>query len=405
MKKMLLDKFHFLGRKVKEIMTKKEIKRHPKFTLRHPELVSGSIFKKFRFQMPWKQDMLNKFSTMTGFTLAETLITLMTIGIVAVLVIPQFINNIGDTAFEKQRDVAQKKFIEGLRQMRTDGILNAKYTTKEFVTEMQKYFKIDLVCDSDHLTDCFTDIIHTTANNETVDFDVADLKTAKDMDSTSELETAVYGLKLADGSSILLYTDPTCTGPAEGAQDTSPDACIRYLIDVNNTKGPNTTAGTKDIVGTITLSKGGGSSMVLLGWEGSWGSMTYDECETLRANDSKFASVVTSCCGMCDDSDYWAQAVYECQKKGMRLPNQAELTQLAKDLGCPEGYDECDNYHNDRMKASVLAGWGGNDELYLLSSSPYNGDIASYWYFDSYDSRYDHGYGRDAPELSAICVK
>ncbi|MCR4881757.1 MAG: type II secretion system GspH family protein [bacterium] len=81
-----------------------------------------------------------------GFTLAETLITLLVIGVIAVLTIPALIQQIGDYTLSKQRTVFSRKFEEGLKQMRIDGRLEEKYAdTNEFVAAMKKYFKISQV--------------------------------------------------------------------------------------------------------------------------------------------------------------------------------------------------------------------------------------------------------------------
>ena len=86
-----------------------------------------------------KDDFMKK----RAFTLAETLITLLVIGIVAALTIPSLMQNINEYTLGKQRDVFEKKFHEGLRQMRVVEKLSEKYaTTEDFVNEMGKYFKI-----------------------------------------------------------------------------------------------------------------------------------------------------------------------------------------------------------------------------------------------------------------------
>ena len=73
----------------------------------------------------------------TAFTLAETLITLLVIGIVVVLTLPALMQQVGEYTLKKQRDVFGRKFEEGLQQMRVDGKLEVKYeSTEDFIKEI-----------------------------------------------------------------------------------------------------------------------------------------------------------------------------------------------------------------------------------------------------------------------------
>ena len=102
---------------------------HAQGKLRHPELVSGfpewfsnNRHRAITQEMPKqvRHDVSGGDVKKAAFTLAETLITLMVIGVVAALTIPALMQQIGDYTLEKQRDVFSKKFAEGLRQMRVD---------------------------------------------------------------------------------------------------------------------------------------------------------------------------------------------------------------------------------------------------------------------------------------------
>ena len=177
-----------------------------------------------------------------AFTLAETLITLMVIGVVAALTIPALMQQIGDYTLQKQKDVFSKKWQEGLRQMRVDGKLETTYTTADFVKEMQKYFKIGAVCDSNNLTGCFAETITSYENDEAEVFEVKDLKSAKNFNKSEE-DSDVYGIKFSDGTSMLLAYKKDCTGISEGNTEGNHTACLLYVYDVNQNKGPNAYGG------------------------------------------------------------------------------------------------------------------------------------------------------------------
>ena len=66
-----------------------------------------------------------------GFTLAEVLITLAIIGIVAALTIPTLVQNYQERAWNTASQVFQRKLGEALRVMNVQGTL-AGYTTQEY---------------------------------------------------------------------------------------------------------------------------------------------------------------------------------------------------------------------------------------------------------------------------------
>ena len=90
-----------------------------------------------------------------AFTLAEVLITLGVIGVVAALTMPTLLKNIAERSnSEAQANLAQK-ITKSMDLMRADGGLERTYaSTDEFVDEFSKYIKISTRCDADHIADC-----------------------------------------------------------------------------------------------------------------------------------------------------------------------------------------------------------------------------------------------------------
>ena len=88
---------------------------------------------------------MRKFSN--GFTLAEVLITLGIIGVVASITLPTIISDINIRAnSERQANIAQK-VTQAMEQMRAHGLLNTQYaSTDAFVDELQKYLKVAKRC-------------------------------------------------------------------------------------------------------------------------------------------------------------------------------------------------------------------------------------------------------------------
>ena len=84
-----------------------------------------------------------------GFTLAEVLITLAIIGIVAALTIPTLVQNYQERACNTASQVFQRKLGEALRVMNVQGTLAGYTTTEAFVNELSKHIKITRICDND----------------------------------------------------------------------------------------------------------------------------------------------------------------------------------------------------------------------------------------------------------------
>ena len=91
-----------------------------------------------------------------AFTLAEVLIVLGVIGVVAALTLPTLISNVNDKVVARQIQVIQRKINQGTEGMQVRGALLENYgSTSAFIDELSKDMKIISKCDSEHLTDCW----------------------------------------------------------------------------------------------------------------------------------------------------------------------------------------------------------------------------------------------------------
>jgi prepilin-type N-terminal cleavage/methylation domain-containing protein len=92
-----------------------------------------------------------------GFTLAEVLITLGIIGVVAAMTIPHLMNEIKDRQFKEAAKEAYSKASQAVQQMKQDegGDLSSYYTTgNSFKPVFIKYFKVLKDC---NWRDCVSD--------------------------------------------------------------------------------------------------------------------------------------------------------------------------------------------------------------------------------------------------------
>ena len=163
----------------------------------------------------------------SAFTLAEVLITLGIIGIVAAMTIPTLINN-----YQKQVAVSRVKafssiFSQALQSMmQANGIdnLSNKYTDSEFWNGLSNQLKLAKNCDAAENQGCFSSSDYKRFNPKT--------GTISSYDTGSS-----YKGVLVNGTSLSVnYYSPACT-----ANDLQSDQtmCGHVFIDVNGKNSPN----------------------------------------------------------------------------------------------------------------------------------------------------------------------
>ena len=110
---------------------------------------------------------LEKRKTFQGFTLAEVLITLGVIGVVAAVTMPMLISNINERVNSERQANIVYKVTQAMEHMRALGKLTAYDSTESFVNELQKHLKIQKICDKDHISECWpTEKVVTTTGKE-----------------------------------------------------------------------------------------------------------------------------------------------------------------------------------------------------------------------------------------------
>ena len=290
------------------------------------------------------------FKKKAAFTLAEVLITLGVIGVVAALTMPTLLKNIAERSnSEAQANLAQK-ITKSMDLMRADGGLERTYnSTDEFVDEFSKYIKISTRCDADHIADCWPTKTVTTTDGET--YDVSKAKTGKNLNLKDNKSNNV-GIILADGATLILTYNPNAGIIGDGdtvtpsfadlpigfgrtkkfAYTTSVTSSIDFVMDVNGFKGPNSEArnGKQYDIRSFKVAKfSKGCAGVEVPNIGcvyqlpSWSPIKAGT-DDMKKWDPKFdATVYTS-------DNYWAGAKKACDDIGMSLPDKSKLESLAK---------------------------------------------------------------------------
>ena len=335
-----------------------------------------------------------------GFTLAEVLITLAIIGIVAALTIPTLVQNYQERAWNTASQVFQRKLGEALRVMNVQGTLAGYTTTEAFVDELSKHIKITRICENDDITTCFADTV--TWGDEEVD--MSKVKKAKNF-GQEDWDTNTVAVQFANGVNGVIAYNPDCRQNqfsndvitvGENGIGTN---CLAILYDVDGFKNPNTQQ--KDLRGLNVISLGSNCAIELS--DGTCftapfypRALTFAECEQLVADGYPIKE-----CNF--ENDYWAGAVKACHDMGSSLPSDTELMKLAEEL-----YEDAsevprpDNRNND-LAVSMGFITSPSSPFWLLSSEEYSKFYAYNRYFDStYTNRYS--YHRNISGGQAVCL-
>ena len=177
-----------------------------------------------------------------AFTLAEVLIVLGLIGVVAALSLPSLIYNINSKINAHKMDVIEKKLLQGINLLNSqDNGLSVPYnSTKDFVTALSKHMKIVTICGPDELTNCFpyNEMTYERSNGtETVDL--------TKLDSPSKLNIYGAGFKdlagfvTADGIPFVISYNTECAIAEPDQVFKGIPECVAGLYDLNGSNSPN----------------------------------------------------------------------------------------------------------------------------------------------------------------------
>ena len=336
-----------------------------------------------------------------GFTLAEVLITIGIIGVVAALTIPTLVNNYQTRSWNISSSNFEAKFGEALKIMNTQQSLSNLGTTERFVNELQKHMKITKVCNNEELTLCFPDEINgstsvidvadptTYENNSSKPTQTKTIKTAKEL-GQKDWNTNTMGVQFANGVSAILAYNPRCsadpfdvnavTVSGDKENITFGTDCVAMVYDTSSNAQPNEKG--KDIRTSSMATVGDGDCVFKIGGTCiqkivlSVPSVSKSECESMMSTHG-----ITGCSL---DNDNWAGAVKACGHKD-KLLTGTEFRELAK-------YIYVDNKRNSERLLSLgfpafqsNTGWWTNVETSEVQSRGLllaHDNIRNHWDYD-----------------------
>jgi len=212
-----------------------------------------------------------------GFTMAEILLSLTIIGVVAAITLPSLTGNINERTWNTQRKALYARFsqaialmpsLNGYGTLSTDasGSVTADTAAETFITDgLAKVLKINNICDSEHLPDCgIPDKITTLGGSIAfssfpktfVEYNsifngsyVWNDAGTNVVHTYSQANTKTAAFETVNGESIAVFYYPYCRPDGNTFEYTQPLVCANFVYDLNGSKGPNTMG--KDI-GFIT---------------------------------------------------------------------------------------------------------------------------------------------------------
>ena len=261
-----------------------------------------------------------------AFTLAEVLITLGVIGVVAAVTMPTLVTNIQERVRKEQVRTVKYKFTKATEKMNSLGKIGHYDSTKDFVEELKKHLTIAKICDSNHLAECWGGTSFSNANGSKT-YNVAELTTGKSLEALqfNSGDTDTVGIVTGDGTPIILTYGKECQALDESRQytwstvDGKPETnatagCVSMVFDINGAKGPNK-------VGTDVRTMNSLLGMVDLGTD--YEPLTQAECRKYKDELG-----ITNCYDSGTDNDKFGGAVKACHDIGLHLPSMATLAKI-----------------------------------------------------------------------------
>ncbi len=230
----------------------------------------------------WSLDHLVTSKPLRGFTMAEILLSLTIIGVVAAITLPSLMANINERTWNTQRKALYARMSQAIAMMpqlngygeyegtNTDGSVSVTKDTaaEAFLTEgLSKVLKINNICDSEHLADCgvptsYTNMAESVSTWPTTLSEFNKLFTRAAIIHETESKSVIYANPQLDvdtkaaafetqsGESVTLFYNPRCWTRSQGVQNyvagstdydyAQPLMCANFIYDLNGNKGPNT---------------------------------------------------------------------------------------------------------------------------------------------------------------------
>ena len=322
-----------------------------------------------------------------AFTLAEVLITLGIIGVVAALTLPTLMKNIKAKVEANQVSVIEKKLIQGLNLLNSqdNGLSVAYNSSEDFVKALSKHMKIVTICGKNELSKCmsYDSIRYNDKNGKETTVKLDEMGTADKLNIKAEGFSDLAGFVTGDGTPFIIsYNQQCATADPDRPFKTISD-CVAGIYDLNGAKGPNR-FGMSSTNGALSYSSdihsfNGARLGCVVGINGLCAISTAWKPTGVTCNSVKDELGIE--CGnyMNIHKDYWAAGAKACKDLGGRLPSYEELNKLAQ-IVYEGNVTNSDRYSGPFKNKQVLTQLGLDpDKESILWEQRVDGDDYAYY--------------------------
>ncbi len=220
--------------------------------------------------------------------MAEILLSLTIIGVVAAITLPSLTGNINERTWNTQRKALYARMSQAISLMPAlngygtlvegnDSTSAQDNATETFITAgLSKVLKINNICDNQHLDDCgivtsFNNMVGSQTSMPTTLYELSSWfrSVAYSGSSYSTMDTKAAAFETQNGESIIAFYNQSCRTEYLNQENLTvlgnvfgfpqSNMCVNFIYDLNGNKGPNTVG--KDI-GIITVFNATDSSVV-----------------------------------------------------------------------------------------------------------------------------------------------
>ena len=187
-----------------------------------------------------------------GFTLAEILIALTIIGVVAAITIPALMQNVTEKQWDAKRKALLTRMSMAVGQMdkisgygtyttNSSGEVTADTLTESFLIEgLSKVYRIKNICDSKHIAKCGmpSSVFNVWSQSKAIP---TDMKKLFDTNTNYVKNAAAAAFETENGEKIVAYYNPDCkpTYPHLTTRTVKDAICAHFIFDLNGADGPN----------------------------------------------------------------------------------------------------------------------------------------------------------------------
>ena len=352
----------------------------------------------------------------SAFTLAEVLIILGIIGVVAALTLPVLLSNVQDRVKQKRVENIKQKLSKVTDKMAVQSGLIGYGDTMSFVQEMSKHMKLAKICDNNHISDCWP-TEEVILNDEGKTWEISKTKNAQTLKIAEEKRSSwadTVGIVTADGVPMILSYKKDCDFNVDeaglkfdnGSAMSNSVGCLSGVFDWNGGKNPNKlakiTGDTKGDILPFGDAQGLGTECTIQIGDKCFSSpkpvekdLTRAECES-RKNELKIK-------GCYYDNDSWAGAAAMCNGAD-KMPTADDLSKLATLLykGNPAIGAES-NKDGLLLNTSITTSMGIVGSDIHIWGSEINGYHASYRRFSKSYTGYNKA-NRSGRDYLVICL-